>query len=298
MPTVSIGLPVYNGEKFLEESIDSVLNQTFQDFELIISDNASTDSTPDICKKYTDKDPRVSYHRNDTNRGAAYNFNRVFELSTGEYFRWATYDDRMAPEYIQRCLEVLKSRPDVVLCYPGTILMDEEGAEIQKYSDNLDIQDEKSYQRLSRFLISVNLANAVLGLIRSDVLNKTRLIGSFVGSDYILLVELSLLGKIAEHPEYLFFRRDHSLNVRKLTLEERAKWFDPETEYNYNCSNRLITEMLRGISCLDLSKKEKLLSYLQVRRWIFRKWRAKAGLIKSDMKRLVFGGRRQTSPLK
>src|SRR5688572_10868700 len=98
-PRVSIGLPVYNGENYLAEAIDSILAQTFEDFELIISDNASTDRTQEICEAYAAKDGRIRYYRSEVNKGSAWNFNRVFELARGEYFKWAAHDDYIAPEY-------------------------------------------------------------------------------------------------------------------------------------------------------------------------------------------------------
>ena len=96
---VSIGMPVFNGEKYLRESIESILDQTYQNFELIISDNASTDRTQEICLEYARKDNRISYYRNDKNLGGPRNYNRVFELSSAEYFKWAAYDDVLAPEF-------------------------------------------------------------------------------------------------------------------------------------------------------------------------------------------------------
>src|ERR1700726_2570792 len=96
---VSLGLPVYNGERFVKHAIQSVLDQTFSDFELIISDNASTDSTPDTCEEFARKDPRVPYIRQEINIGAKANFNRVFEYSRGEYFKWVAADDVCGPRY-------------------------------------------------------------------------------------------------------------------------------------------------------------------------------------------------------
>ena len=110
-PKVSIGLPVYNGEDFLAEALDSLLDQTYDDFELIISDNASTDSTADICTSYSAKDSRIRYLRSDVNLGAAVNYNLVFELATGEYFKWAAHDDICAPEFIGACVDILDRYP-------------------------------------------------------------------------------------------------------------------------------------------------------------------------------------------
>src|SRR5690349_812781 len=92
-PQVSIGLPVYNGEKYLLNAIGSLLKQDFEDFELVISDNASTDKTEAMCHEFAAKDKRIRYHRNETNIGATGNYNRVFRLSNGEFFRWASHDD-------------------------------------------------------------------------------------------------------------------------------------------------------------------------------------------------------------
>src|SRR2546428_8185883 len=124
IPRVSIGLGVYNGQVFLNQTLDSILAQTFDDFELIISDNASTDGTEEICREYAARDGRIRYSRNATNIGSNGNFKRVFQLATGEYFRWSAADDLFAPTSLQECVNVLDDHPKVVLCYPRTILID------------------------------------------------------------------------------------------------------------------------------------------------------------------------------
>src|SRR3990172_5433048 len=131
IPVVSIGLPVYNGENYIEKAINSILSQTFKDFELIISDNASTDNTMDICKILSAKDRRIRYYRNEINRGAAWNFNRVFQLARGKYFQWACHDDVWIPTLLERYVEVLDQMPKVVLCYTKTTYIDEHGMRIR-----------------------------------------------------------------------------------------------------------------------------------------------------------------------
>ncbi len=140
LPYVSIGLPVYDGERFLAETLDSLLAQTFEDLELIISDNASTDRTQEICKDYLAKDRRIRYYRNDQNLGAARNYNRVFELSTGKYFKWAAHDDLCASALTERCVEVLDSEPSAVMCYARTIIIDEHGKHQKDFDDFLDLR--------------------------------------------------------------------------------------------------------------------------------------------------------------
>ena len=116
-PLVSIGMPVYNGENFVKGALDSILAQTFQDFELIISDNASTDKTKEICQKYAAKDQRITLLCNEKNVGAAKNYNRTFYASSGKYFMWLAHDDLIATEYLERCVEILEQNPSIVLCH-------------------------------------------------------------------------------------------------------------------------------------------------------------------------------------
>ena len=126
-PTVSIGLAVYNGENYLALAIESVLAQTFTDFELIISDNASTDHTPEICAEYAAKDNRIRYHRNSSNIGATRNENLTFAMSRGKYFRWLGHDDLCAPDQLAACVAVLESDPTVVLCHSEVVEIDDDG---------------------------------------------------------------------------------------------------------------------------------------------------------------------------
>ena len=120
LPHVSVGLPVYNGERYLRQAIESIQSQT--DLELIISDNASTDATEGICREYATRDPRVRYYRSDQNRGAAWNHNRVVELARGEYFKRQCHDDYCDTTFLEKCLAVIHSNPDVVLCYPRSFV--------------------------------------------------------------------------------------------------------------------------------------------------------------------------------
>src|ERR1043165_9639676 len=125
MAKVSIGLPVYNGANYLAESIDSILQQTYSDFELIISDNASTDATEELCRSYAARDGRVRYFRQKQNLGCALNSNFVFRQSTGEYFKWISHDDLHAPRFVERCVEVPDRDPSVSICCPKGVLIDE-----------------------------------------------------------------------------------------------------------------------------------------------------------------------------
>ncbi|MEH2216754.1 MAG: glycosyltransferase family 2 protein [Nostoc sp.] len=207
-PRLSIGLPVYNGEKFIKEAIDSLLAQTFEDFELIISDNASTDKTEEICRAYAEKDKRICYYRNDQNIGCARNFNRVFKLSSGEYFKWAAYDDLHAPDFIKKCVEVLDQDPSIILCHSQTYFIDEEGSFLQNYNIKLKADALKPHKRFNE-LLTKHLCYQCYGVIRSNALRMIPQMGGYGNADGILLLRLGILGRFYEIPEYLFFARSH-----------------------------------------------------------------------------------------
>jgi len=208
-PRVSIGLPVYNGERYIAETLDSLIAQTFRDFELNICDNASTDRTEKICRSYAHRDGRIRYFCNESNLGAARNYRRVFELSVGEYFRWANCDDLFAPESLDRCVKILDQEPSVVLVYPKTKFIDEEGRVTSEYDDQLHLQSPQASERFVQLLQRLKYVNAIYGLVRADVLRKTGLIRNFIGGDIPLMAELTLYGKFWEIQEFLFYRRFH-----------------------------------------------------------------------------------------
>jgi len=127
IPRLNIGLPVFNGEKYLAQTLESILGQTYSDFELIISDNASTDGTQDICLEYAARDRRIRYHRNSQNIGAAQNWFYVFDLSSSEYFASVAHDDIYDREYMHKCVDVLEQDASVIVCYSKTRAIDGSG---------------------------------------------------------------------------------------------------------------------------------------------------------------------------
>jgi glycosyltransferase involved in cell wall biosynthesis len=130
VPAVSICLPVYNGENYVAAAIESMLAQTFADFELIITDNASTDRTGEICRKFADADSRVRYHRNERNVGGARNQTLAVQMARGRYVRLSAHDDKIAPTHLEECVALLEKRPDVVIAFTRTVVIDEVGAEV------------------------------------------------------------------------------------------------------------------------------------------------------------------------
>jgi glycosyltransferase involved in cell wall biosynthesis len=271
---VSIGLPVFNGEKYLEQAIQCLLAQTYADFELVICDNASDDGTEAICRSYVALDDRVRYHRNPRNLGATRNFNMTFELSSGEYFRWASHDDLCAPDHLERCVAVLDSCPSVVLCYPKTMNIDSQGEVLGPYEDNLALLDPDPVERHrafhQRFRTQVR-CQPIFGLVRSEALRKTKLLGNFNSADFILLQELVLQGMIHEIPEHLFYRRIHQLISTRAnrTPEAVAEWFDPANRGRIVAPLwRLVYERFGAVRNSSLTNREKVHCYAHCANWL------------------------------
>lgn len=277
MVKVSIGMPVYNGEKYIEKAIQSILSQTYNNIELIISDNASTDRTREICCYYRRSDKRVRYVRNDKNFGARFNYNKVFNLARGEFFKWASHDDICMPTYIEKCLNVLIEKPKVALAYPKTLIIDEFENVVQVYHDNLHLPIKKPSARFKRCLFRKSgECNAVFGLIRSSILKRTRLIGNYNGSDYILLANIALLGEIYEIPEVLFCRRDHAeTSGRANPLPEQvANWFDPLKEKKFVFTSwRWLIEYIKLLKNFTNYRAELIFCLLLIGRWGFKRRR-------------------------
>lgn len=291
VPVVSIGLPVYNGQRYLEKAMDSILSQEFGDFELIVSDNGSEDETGEICRRYAEKDIRIRYHRFRRNTGASHNFNHTFLLSRGEFFKWAAYDDECHPSFLRRCLEEFRSASgNVAMVYPLAEFIDEDGRVLHGDSDRIESSDVRPHRRLARVLSSLNYCDPVFGLYRSDYLRKTRLIGPFFGADNVLLGELSMIGEIRRLDDRLFRMRMHSRRSMKAnpTSRERAVWYDPaaaEKRFIMPGWERMVWELLKSVrrSPLPLVEQGKcLLAVPGVHYW--RQIRNAGGRVKYRLK--------------
>ncbi|MBE9125732.1 MULTISPECIES: glycosyltransferase family 2 protein [unclassified Coleofasciculus] len=271
-PLVTIGMPIFNAQNYLRESLEALLNQTFSNFELIISDNASTDNTEAICREYAKQDSRIQYYRNPKNEGGAKNFNLVFERARGDYFKWAAYDDLCAPDYIEQCLEVLEREPSVVLCYPQAKEIDADGNEVSLYTENLNLYSSKPHERFYQLLETYGWYHAtqIFGLVRTEVLKRTQMMGNYPHADRVLLAELAICGQFHEVPEILFFRRIHPQNSQQSnkTDEELAiNWFDPNNRGKLLLPRwRRYIEYCRLVWRTPLSGGERLKCYVQILR--------------------------------
>jgi glycosyltransferase involved in cell wall biosynthesis len=280
---VSIGLPVFNGEKYLGQAIDSILSQTYEDFELVISDNASTDKTREICREYAKRDGRISYYRSERNFGAPWNFNRVVKLSSGVYFKWAAHDDVLAPEYLQKCVRVLDDDASVVLCHSKTGRIDENGNLVGNYDDKTlsRISSWKPHERFGDMISVQNTCWAVMGLVRADSFRKTPLHGNYIDADRNLLAEISLMGRICEIQEHLFFRRDHPQAYTNRYYSKAVIVRDYRNQLAWwtgNSRNALIflphwkncLEYIKSVRRVQLKCSERWFCYREIGRWILR----------------------------
>lgn len=276
-PRVSIGLPVFNGQNYVAEAIDSLLTQSFEDFELIISDNASTDSTEAICAEYVRRDQRVRYVRNAENIGAAPNYNRVFGLAHGRYFKWAAHDDVCRPDFLRRCVEALDADPSAVLAYPLTATIDHRGELIKEWPARKGWPARAALgaaRPSTRFREALRVVEThpIWGLMRVTVLRRTPLFGSYPAHDLPLLAELSLLGHFIELPEILFLQREHgerSVRVHDFRKPHAAlAWYDPRCAGKLAFPRwRILGEYLAAIRRAPLSPAERARCLALVLRW-------------------------------
>lgn len=269
-PSVSIGLPVFNGENFLEEALQSLLNQTYTDFELIISDNSSTDRTQAICAAYAQQDPRIRYYRNETNVGAGPNFNRTVALARGQYFKWAAHDDLLLPDYLEKCVDVLDHNPSVILCHSLAKEISANGTFIKHHAIEMPNTSADNVQ--ARFADTILIQHPcfdVFGLMRTDVLRKTRMIASFIGSDRVLLAELALHGRFYKIPEYLFITRSHlQQSILAMPIHQRRHWFDTTQKDGRSFPHwRYWVEYYSCIERAPLNTAEKKACYRQLIRY-------------------------------
>jgi glycosyltransferase involved in cell wall biosynthesis len=256
-------MPIYNGAAFLEASLDSLLSQTFRDFEIVISDNGSDDGTSEICRRYAAMDHRIRYVRHEVNRGAAWNHNFVIAEARGRFFRWHHADDLCEPRHLERCVAALVAEPEVVLAYPQTMLIDAIGKVTSHYDDRLELREETPHGRLRHLLSNITFCNPVLGLIRTESLRRTALHGSYVRSDHVLLAELAMAGRWTEVPEALFRRRIHAGKSTEAhrSLRDLAAWLDPQARLGFLFwpHLRLYLEHLRAVGGANLGLRERLL---------------------------------------
>ena len=277
---VSIGLPVYNGENFIEKTLKCLINQSYKNIEIIISDNASSDKTEEICRYYLKFDKRISYFRNKINKGASWNYNFVFHRSKGTFFKWAAHDDLISLLFIEECVKELIKDQSIPLCHSKVIEINKYDNPIRKYPSCVKLGNKDPIIRFYECVCKPHSQCAVFGVFRSSILGKTRLIEKYSSSDRSLLGEISLRGPIVEIPKYYFFKRSHDKQHFRIFKTKREKyiWYDPNKKSIFILPNwRLFYAHIISILRVPLNRRVKTFCLVMMLWWMRRNYK---GLIK------------------
>jgi glycosyltransferase involved in cell wall biosynthesis len=278
IPMVSVGLPVYNGENYVAEAIESVLAQTFGDLELVIHDNASTDRTAEICQAYAARDRRVLYFRNPRNLGAAPNYNLAWSRARGRYFKWLAHDDRMLPDYLASTVRRLEETPDAVVCNSVIRYIDEQGEPIGIYNSGLAKASVGSpAARFRSLVLQSHSCVDFFGLIRREAMTDSLRHGVFHGADRAFIAQMALRGRLLQIDYPISEMREHPLRYtrRQSTSTERRAWHDASHRNKITFPVwRLYREYLKMVGTAPLSTADRLRCYGVLAQWWFRNWNA------------------------
>ena len=271
-PRLTIGLPVYNGENYLAESIEALLGQSFEDFELIISDNASTDGTADICRRYGEQDSRIRYIRQPRNIGMQPNHNFVIRQARGELFKMTSHDDLYARDLLKRCVEALNEYPQVVIAHCWEAMIDTSGNVTKLLTYSAAVDSPRAPERFRSMLFD-GWDDYTYGVMRTRVLRRTHLHCSHHFADRTINTELGLHGPFYMVPDWLYFRRDHPERTTPYTVRTRCAYLDPRrVDRLRNPVVRLYAEYIWGyvaaIKDAPLSPADRKQCYGYLARWL------------------------------
>jgi glycosyltransferase involved in cell wall biosynthesis len=270
-PRVSIGLPVFNGEEFLDEAIRSIVGQSFGDFELLISDNASTDRTWAIANEWASRDQRIRLHRFEENRGAARNFNYVFEGNQSEFFKWAAHDDVLEPDFLRECVTALDQDPRAIIAFPRARIIDGGGLPCDPgdtFDPEVTFESPDWQQRFRDLICRRHRCLAIFGVIRAGALRGAWPLENYSHADRILLGRLLFAGPFRQVDRELFLSRVHATASARLFSNARQLrlWWDPAQHRGSGLPHwRLFREYLRlAHSAAPSSPMERFTGYAEV----------------------------------
>ncbi len=276
-PTVGIHMPVHDGERFLPRAVQTLLDQDFEDFELVISDNASTDGTEEIARAFVASDRRVRYERHDRNRGASYNFNRLFAVSHpgARYLKWAAADDEHHPTYLRRTVALLDDDPGLVLAHSLTADIDEEGFRLRVRRQPVEhLGDPSPATRIRDLVTLAHECFDAFAVVRAETLRATRGVGPFSDADNVLLTEIALRGRFGRVDEVLFFRRQHAERSMASfrTSRQRIAWFDPGRSQDGFPAWRVGRELVGAVHRAPLALPERAACYRSLSVFVRHNW--------------------------
>lgn len=277
-PRITFGLPVFNGERYVQDALDSVLAQDEDSWELVVSDNGSTDGTEEICRKAADRDPRVRYLRQPENHGGPWNFQHVLDVARAPYFSWLCADDRKEPEFASRCLRVLEAAGgDVVMAYPRTRLIDSDGAPIGSIRDDeLHLDGPAAPDRVRR-LLRAQASPIFYGVMRTDAARATRGVRACVATDIVFLTELACLGPLVLVDVTGMEFRIHDGQASRQGARQMSFYRPAGTPRLAFQHVRANAEVLGGVTRSALPGAQKAEAWLAVwSGWIVPRWRALA----------------------
>lgn len=225
-PRVTLAMPVFNGENFVEDALASLVSQSFDDLEVVITDNGSTDRTPEIVASFAERDPRVRYFRNSSNLGAAANYNRGLDLARGEFLKWCAHDDLIDPRHVEKLVTTLDANPSASLVYGRTICIDEDGEEIETVgAEAPELVSDNADERFYSAIVNAGTCFQIFGMYRTADLKKSTKHRPYYGSDRALLAEMALFGKHIRAPEAIFYNREHaSRSINIADKVARSQW--------------------------------------------------------------------------
>jgi glycosyltransferase involved in cell wall biosynthesis len=274
VPRLTIGLPVYNGQNYLAESLDALLGQSYSDFELIISDNASTDGTVEICRRYEREDSRVRYVRQPRNIGLAPNHNYLVGQARGEMFKWASHDDLYARDLIKSCVQALDEHQDVVLSHSWTAMIDGSGAVTNALEYPLATASEEAPERFRSMLFDDG-GDDDGGVIRTEILRRVAPKNSYHHADRTIITEIGLYGPFYHVKDWLYFRRDHPERAERAcpTVRSRCANMDPRRAGQLRhpvarLYGEYVWAYIAGIRRAPLSAADKRECYRYLAQWL------------------------------
>jgi glycosyltransferase involved in cell wall biosynthesis len=283
-PRLTVGMPVYNADRFLAKALDSFLGQTFKDFELLISDNASTDRTEEICREYAARDHRIRYFRNTQNMGAGWNFRRVHSLANGKYYKYAANDDFIEPTFLEECIAALEADPGLVVAHARTKVVSPAGDLVEYYNFPLRFDSPDPLVRWRDLLLNDHMCFQIFGVFRLDALRQCPPFGSYVNADGVLLAQVGLIGRFWESDKFLFINTRHE-NQSSQTIPVRLKsqgfrltrrygtlpcveWWDPSKTHDVNFPEfRQFYEYAASVNRATLSPLQKVRAYVLLLPW-------------------------------
>lgn len=257
-PRVGIGLPVFNGANYLRETLRGLMDQTFTDFEVLISDNASADETHDIIADAAREDSRFRYQIHPENIGAHRNYNSLVPKLTNPYFKWVAHDDLIAPTFLERCVAALDADADAVLAFTATHRIDEHGAVVETLRSTKTYDSEAPSERLRAYIGDRLKAPPIFGVMRRSTLAETALLRHHHAADFSFLQELALRGRFTYIDEPLFHFRLHPEQHSAAPTADTAAFFNPNQRAPMMSTWMSLGGLLSGIHRVPMSPTENL----------------------------------------